>query len=244
MPTNPGCPRTFQRGLRDKGAKKLAEATIASVVRHVKSFFRWCRDEVEVVERIPKFPKGESRNQGPKMKGQPITEAEFQKMLTAVGKVRPEDASARTRYLRGLWLSGLRLRESIDLSWDGSTPISVRQEVGAWVLEIVAGYQKNGKATTTPITPDFAKLLEQTPASERIGRVFPLVNEKGETLNHFWVSETVIRIAKQAKIERTKGNAGAHDFRRAFCTRWASRVTAATLQSLARHESIQTTLAY
>ncbi len=38
--------------------------------------------------------------------------------------------------------------------------------------------------------------------------------------------------------------ASAHDLRRSFGTRWASRVKPTTLQLLMRHESIETTLKY
>jgi len=38
--------------------------------------------------------------------------------------------------------------------------------------------------------------------------------------------------------------ASAHDFRRAFGSRWATRVMPAVLQQLMRHESIDTTLRY
>jgi integrase len=38
--------------------------------------------------------------------------------------------------------------------------------------------------------------------------------------------------------------ATAHDLRRSFGTRWASRVKPATLQLLMRHQSIETTLKY
>jgi len=38
--------------------------------------------------------------------------------------------------------------------------------------------------------------------------------------------------------------ASAHDLRRSFGTRWASRVKPATLQLLMRHASIETTLKY
>ena len=38
--------------------------------------------------------------------------------------------------------------------------------------------------------------------------------------------------------------ATAHDLRRSFGTRWASKVKAATLQLLMRHEDIQTTMRY
>jgi hypothetical protein len=38
--------------------------------------------------------------------------------------------------------------------------------------------------------------------------------------------------------------ASAHDLRRSFATRWASKVKPATLQRLMRHASIQTTMGY
>ena len=39
-------------------------------------------------------------------------------------------------------------------------------------------------------------------------------------------------------------HATCHDLRRAFCTRWASKVKPAVLQKLARHSEITTTLRY
>jgi hypothetical protein len=38
--------------------------------------------------------------------------------------------------------------------------------------------------------------------------------------------------------------AGAHDLRRAFCTRWAMKVKTPVLQRLARHAHISTTMSY
>ena len=43
-------------------------------------------------------------------------------MIAAVPKVRPHDAPAWVRYLTGLWLSGLRLEESLALSWEQDAP--------------------------------------------------------------------------------------------------------------------------
>ena len=60
------------------------------------------------------------------MKGRPICQEEFDRYLAAVDKVRPEDADAWKRYLTGVWLSGLRLGESIALSWDYRRPFSHR----------------------------------------------------------------------------------------------------------------------
>jgi hypothetical protein len=38
--------------------------------------------------------------------------------------------------------------------------------------------------------------------------------------------------------------AGAHDLRRAFCSRWARKIMPAVLQRLARHGHISTTMSY
>ena len=45
-------------------------------------------------------------------------------MLAVVPKVRKHDAAKWKRYLRGLWLSGLRLNESMALSWDEGAPFN------------------------------------------------------------------------------------------------------------------------
>ena len=43
----------------------------------------------------------------------------------AVSKARPKDLAACIRYLRGLYLGGLRLEESLVLSWDDDSPFAV-----------------------------------------------------------------------------------------------------------------------
>lgn len=53
------------------------------------------------------------------MKGRAITAEEFERMVAAVpGVVGEKDAPHWRHYLRGLWASGLRLGESLDLWWD------------------------------------------------------------------------------------------------------------------------------
>ena len=54
-------------------------------------------------------------------------------------------------------------------------------------------------------------------------------------------------IGRRAKVVVNKAEgkfASAHDLRRSFGTRWASKVKPATLQLLMRHKSIETTLKY
>jgi integrase len=57
----------------------------------------------------------------------------------------------------------------------------------------------------------------------------------------------ISEIGKKAGILVNKADgkfASAHDLRRSFGTRWASRVKPATLQLLMRHKSIETTMKY
>jgi integrase len=94
------------------------------------------------------------------------------------------------------------------------------------------------------MTPDFADWLLQTPLDRRIGKVFG-VAALGLRLDK--VSKVVSEIGKRAGVvvNREQGKfASAHDFRRAFGTRWASRLKPADLQQLMRHVSITTTLGY
>jgi hypothetical protein len=54
-----------------------------------------------------------------------VSGEEFDRMITAVPKVRPDDSPAWVCYLTGLWLSGLRLEESLALSWDEDAPFAI-----------------------------------------------------------------------------------------------------------------------
>lgn len=59
------------------------------------------------------------------------------------------------------------------------------------------------------------------------------------------ICRTISAIGKKANVVVNKASAkfaSAHDLRRSFATRWASRVKPATLQLLMRHKPIETTL--
>jgi integrase len=115
-------------------------------------------------------------------------------------------------------------------------------------LRIYAEAEKAHQDRLLPITPDFAEFLQQTPADERRGPVFMLVDlQTGKPLAPERVSRIVSAIGKKARVVVNKAeqkHASAHDLRRAFGTRWASRVKPATLKLLMRHKSIETTLKY
>jgi len=244
----------FQAKLRKGGMK---ETTIARHLRHIKAALRWAAAQ----GMIPAAPKIElpKRQRGQKlMKSRPITAEEFERMLGAVPKVRRHDAPDWDRYLTGLWLSGLRLEESVILSWDEEAPFSVDLSGKHPRFRILGQAQKSGRDELVPMTPDFAEFLLATPDQERHGPVFPLVTHRGKVpFADRQAGRIVSQIGEKAGVvvnktegKKTEGReakckfATAHDLRRAFGTRWARRVMPAVLQRLMRHAGIQTTMAY
>lgn len=264
-----------------------AEATIRSYFAHMHAIMQWAVDQGNI-PRLPKFPdRKKHKTRDKDMKGRPITRDEFNRMLAAVPEAifgRPteakgEDQAAKPpkpltaeqeqtrqkiiarwrRYLRGLWWSGLRLGESLDLYWDRSDMIMVDLS-GRWpALKIPGRLQKSGKDEVYPVAPEFGKMLLAVPKGRRHGRVFKLTGQRGGEPRFWWVSETVSRIGEAAGVvvdEKTKTDpetgepvkalkyASAHDLRRSFGERWSSRLMPADLMKLMRHESIETTMRF
>jgi len=74
--------------------------------------------------RMVRLPN-RARHASKQMKGRPITTEEFERMLVAVDPVCPDASAPWKRFLRGLWLSGLRLSESVRLSWEDGSDFTV-----------------------------------------------------------------------------------------------------------------------
>jgi integrase len=104
------------------------------------------------------------------MRGRPITLAEFQLMLAKIIDVRPQDAEDWKYHLNGLWLSGLRLDESLRLSWDASS-FAVDLTGRHPRFRIYAEAEKGRQDRLLPMTPDFAEFLLKTPDHQRTGFV-------------------------------------------------------------------------
>jgi integrase len=226
----------------------MRDTTMASHLRHIKAALSWGVSMGLLAKRpdliMPKKSKGQTM-----MRGRPITTEEYERMLAACDKTRPHDAEAWKRYLTGLWLSGLRLEESLILSWDGHESFTVDYTGRRPAFRIYAEAQKAKRDTMLPMTPDFAQwLLETFPESDRHGRVFKIDGlQSGKPITPGRVGRLVSKIGEKAGVVVNKADGkygSAHDLRRAFCTRWASKVKPATLQLLARHAEIGTTMKY
>ena len=234
---------SLQTKLRATG---IRETSIATVLRAVKAALGWAVS-VGMMPAVPKInmPKG---SKGRKMKGGAILGEQFDRMLAAVPKVRPRDSAAWVHYLTGLWLSGLRLGESVALSWDDNALFRVDLTGRRPRFRIKGDGQKSGQDELTPMTPDFAEFLLQTPPEQRHGRVFKL-NQSSNSIPLITnsVGRLVDRIGVKAGIivNAVDGKHGsAHDLRRSFGTRWAKRVMPAVLQKLMRHANVATTMQY
>lgn len=231
-------------GLRAEG---FAEATLSSQRAHLRAALSWAKS-VGLLGEVPEIPKARMPKGTPHMRGRPITTEEFERMVKAVPKERPKDADAWRRYLQGLWLSGLRIAESLALSWDAEASVSVDLTGRFPALRIQAAAEKGNRDRRLPLTPDFATWLLATPEVERQGFVFKLGSRRlDENMSVKRVSRIVSAIGKAANIivnKAAKKSASAHDFRRAFGTRWSAKVRAADLQVLMRHASIETTLRF
>jgi integrase len=222
-------------------AAQMGESSINVYLAHLRSMLNWAHEKHYLSEPI-KLKLGKS-----KRRSRAVTGEEFDRMIDAAQKVRPHDHATWTRYLNGLWLSGLRLTESLILSWDRNQDWYVDTAGRHVALRIYGESQKSGKDQHLPIAPEFADMLLTTPEDQRHGLVFPLMPD-GKQMSTKGVCKIISAIGKRAKVNvsdtRKVKWASAHDLRRAFGTRWAKRVTTAILQKMMRHESIATTMEF
>ncbi len=184
------------------------------------------------------------------MKGRAITAEEFERMLEKVPAIVATERAASWQYLlTGLWWSGLRISEAIELTWDGND-LRVEKSDNYYILRIPAESQKSNEEQVLPIAPEFNKMLREVPLDQQTGFVFNVPTRRGETRRVDTVSKIICKIGEAAmiKVSSSKRNgktvlkwASAHDLRRAFGTRWAALISPNDLQTLMRHSDFKTT---
>ena len=230
----------FQAWLR---SKKLSENSIRCYLGHLRSIFSWANKQgfikSKVEFQIPK-PAG-----GSLMKGRALTDGEFQLLLDSVHHVRKSDSANWKFFLRGLWLSGLRLHEALELSWDDHHPFRIHLDLlnPHFAIE---DKQKNRKRQLVPMAPEFWELISTVPTSKRKGYVLPLPPQTGGEgqISLKRVGRYISEIGKVSGIVTNHSKhrtASAHDLRRSFGVRWSKRVPEDHLKLLMRHENIETT---
>jgi integrase len=144
--------------------------TVNSVLRAVMAFMRFCKGRGWVTE-VPSLQKVEFNEV---MKGRPITEEEFQKMLDAAEFVVGEDSAASWIFaMKVLWESGFRAGDLMDFSWDNPRHIHPIWPTQAERLPTIAipSSQKNGRVQEMPMLPGLEELLRKIPEQQRTGWV-------------------------------------------------------------------------
>lgn len=118
--------------------------TVNSMMAAVMAFVRFCRTR----DWIPKVPPLEKLDVDETMKGRPITELEFERMLESCTAVVGEQAADSWNFaLRVLWESGFRIGDLMDFSWDDhqrTHPVWPANP-GQLATLIVPSTQKNGR---------------------------------------------------------------------------------------------------
>lgn len=241
----------FAKGLRDQGK---SEHSIKSYLTGVSAFLSWAK-KMRLIPRVPEIPRIVRAKSQRVMKGRPLTAREMGTLLKATASVVGKNSSASwKRLLKGLWWSGLRLGESLNLYWDRRDKLCIDMTGKHPMLLVRAELEKGKQDRVLPLAPEFCTMLEKTPLILRTGPVFDLgsIEVKAgwqrsavESRSVDWVSRIIRRIGKKAGIMVDKNKyASAHDLRRSFGSRWARLVRPAVLMQLMRHENIQTTMRF
>jgi integrase len=268
--------------------EQMRATTLASHLRTLNAAFSWAVNS-GILRTAPRAAMPTTPKRDRTMRGRPITLEEFERMLAKVPYVRhvgvmqradrtdidherrQQDVAKWRRLLHGLWLSGLRLGEALQLSWDADAAITVQTDGRYPMLRIFGEAQKSKCDQMLPIAPEFAEFLLATPPADRHGLVFGVEGlVRGRPLDTQRASRVISDIGeaagvvtdanerrprevitvdtetgkKSTKTIMVQRHATAHDLRRAFGTRWSKRVMPATLQKLMRHASIDTTMKY
>ncbi len=188
-------------------------------------------------------------------KSGPLTPEEFNRLLEQVSEpfMKPVQVDGWKHPLLGLWWSGLRLEESLNLWWDRLDRISIDLTSGRPLLRIPADREKGHRDRLYPVATEFSEMILSTPESERRGPFFTVLTKEGKphSRSHHQVGKIMADMGRSAGIvvkvhQKTeeKEFASAHDLRRSFGERWAKRVETPFLQKMMRHSAIGTTLRY
>jgi integrase len=228
-------------GLRESG---LEDSTIRGHLDNLKTALQWAVEQ-RYLNEIPKIRMPAKGG----MRGRPVTPEEFERMQSSVPRVVDR---ARVREYRnllsGLWLSGLRLNEALQLHWEDDRFVCVDLTTGRKpMFRIAQAADKARESRCFPMAPEFVAFIEAIPVERRRGFVFLPDTSRRPSLN--WLSKrlTAIGRAARVKVADKRGKvkwASAHDLRRAFGLRWALRVMPPVLMALMRHHQIATTMRY
>ncbi len=238
----------FAKLMRDDGR---AETTIASYLTYLQAALNWAsKRQIGILKEAPLIPIPRIDDDDA-VAGRPLVMEEFERMLDNAHAGFPGHEHEARQLLIGLWLSGLRIGEAMQLAWDGDDSMINVVQGEYFKFSIPAKRQKKRRRQLLPMTPDFKAFLLKF--EKKTGLVFRPKRIDGTRHNRIdTVSGRIADIGRAAgvivKFDSNTGEksfASAHDLRRTFGLRWAMKgVSAIQLQRLMRHSSITTTQKY
>lgn len=233
----------FTAELRKQG---LTTYSIKRNLSGLRTLLNWaCK--MEYIDRVPHIRFPDSRDLV-RTKGRPLTEEEFAAICAQIPNVVGEERLPEwRRLLKGLWLSGLRLDELLNLHWSKGNVVVDFSSIHPRFKIQPAG-EKAKRYRRHPMTPDFFLFLLETPETERRGFVFwPSAQIRSRRYTKGTAGKKIAKMGELAGIEAGRGRLGtthfgsSHDFRRSFGERWRQIVRPEELQRLMRHQDIKTT---
>lgn len=220
---------------------KSPDSTVASYLKQLRAAFHEAHrlGLLEHKVRI-RMPRGADV-----MRSRSITLEEFERILMAVPKERPQDAAQWDRLLRGYWESGFRLRELVGLSWDGTGDVTIDTTRRYPLVRLGVQGHKSREQQYQPITPAFWDVCCETADEDRTGPVFPIMGRHGPVKSD-WVGRIISRIGKKAGVitglEDSAKCATSHDIgKRALTVRLADRLSEMDTAKWQRHKDPKTT---
>ncbi len=159
-------------GSHSRNNKPRSPVTVNSYMKTVLASLAWAHRR-KWLKDPPLIEKVDNANQNT-MKGRPLLLAEFERLLISTSSVVGDAATESWQYLlKGLWESGFRLGEIMNLSWDDDELIRpIWHATDYPILHFPGTLQKNGKEEFIPLLPGFEKVLLETPVELRKGWVF------------------------------------------------------------------------
>ena len=122
-----------------------------------------------MIAKVPVIRKPKRASTSEAMKGRPITSEEFDRMIEQVKGpyLSAIQHEGWKHLLNGLWWSGLRLEESLNLWWDRLDRISIDLTSGRPLLRIPAEMEKGNRDRLYPVATEFAEMVLAVPEQDR-----------------------------------------------------------------------------
>jgi integrase len=232
-------------------AEQRSEATIQAYRDHLRMALRWAV-AVKLIDAVPEVPRIRRAAKGTKSRGRQLAREEAERIAMHLPAIVGEACKERWAWnLEGLWRSGFRIGETFAFAWEPTAGCHHVAELDGSRPKIVilAEAEKAFDNRTVPMAPDFAAMLRTVPAAKRRGMVFRWPGMRGGDCTIKTVEKRIAAAGVAAGV--IVGSVGgepkfatAHDFRRSFGARWATKVMPIVLQQLMRHASVETTMKY